>query len=124
MEEEIESLAQKLLETLKNIEELELEDVEIELGNLEFWLQPSTPTLRPPALRKPRPEKLVEEVFTPPSTEYPGSVVEVKIGATKTEGGTRSRSLKIGGEKAPPFYMFEEPPPNLPVISIDVFDMS
>lgn len=121
--EEAKDLVPKIFDLLKDVEELELEDVEIELGDLEFWLQPPTltPTTKPEI--KPKPEKLIEERFIPSRMEYPGKIVEVRIGATKSEGGSRSRSIVIGGERSPPFYMFEAPPPNLPAISIDVFDM-
>jgi len=55
--------------------------------------------------------------------EYRSRIVEVTLGATKKEGGTRDISYKIGGESAPPFYFFEGEFPNKPVISQDVFDM-
>jgi acetyl-CoA decarbonylase/synthase complex subunit delta len=57
-----------------------------------------------------------------PVEEYPSQIVEVKLGATKTEGGTRKNSIIIGGEKAPAFYSFMNPMPNRPVIAFDVFD--
>ena len=124
--EEVKDIGPKILGLLRDVEELELEDVEIKLGDLEFLLQPPTLATTPLPAKpeaKPKPEKIIEEKFTPPKMEYPGRIVEVRIGATKSEGGTRSRSIVIGGEKNPPFYMFEAPPPNLPAISIDVFDM-
>ncbi|MBS7644940.1 MAG: CO dehydrogenase/acetyl-CoA synthase subunit delta [Candidatus Bathyarchaeia archaeon] len=122
--EEVRGLAPRILDLLKDVEELELEDVEMELGDLELILQPPALTLPPakPEVRL-KPERIIEERFTPPRMEYPGKIVEVKIGSTKSEGGTRSRSIVIGGERNPPFYIFEAPPPNPPSISIDVFDM-
>jgi acetyl-CoA decarbonylase/synthase complex subunit delta len=54
--------------------------------------------------------------------DYPGSVVEVRLGATKAEGGTRGRSIVIGGETAPAFYNFQQTLPHKPVIAFDVFD--
>jgi acetyl-CoA decarbonylase/synthase complex subunit delta len=57
-----------------------------------------------------------------PSVGYIGEVVEVRLGATKSEGGTRGKSFLIGGQKAPPYYNFEVPPKNRPVIAMDVFD--
>ena len=63
------------------------------------------------------------EKFTEPVRTYPGEITEVIIGATKGDGGTRGRSIIIGGEKVPPFYLFEGRMPHRPVISIDVFDM-
>jgi acetyl-CoA decarbonylase/synthase complex subunit delta len=67
--------------------------------------------------------KIIDAGFTPPVETYPGKIVEVKLGATRSEGGTRGRSLVIGGETSPAFYTFEKPVPHAPVIAIDVFDM-
>jgi len=47
----------------------------------------------------------------------------VKLGATKGEGGTRGKSVIIGGETTPAFYTFERPMSNPPAITLDVFDM-
>ncbi len=49
-------------------------------------------------------------------------VQEVQLGATKAEGGSRGHVIKIGGEKAMPFF-FDSAMPNRPVVTIDVFDM-
>jgi len=35
---------------------------------------------------------------------------------------TRGKSVVIGGEKSPAYYLFENPTPHPPVISLDVFD--
>jgi acetyl-CoA decarbonylase/synthase complex subunit delta len=114
---------------LARFEEIELEDVEMEVGDLELWLQsgvaPSSATPKIPKGASPsktKPTTLLQAGFTPPVEEYTGQVVEVTLGATKSEGGTRGRSITIGGEKAPAFYLFETPPPNSPIISLDVFD--
>lgn len=50
-------------------------------------------------------------------------IIEVTLGATRTEGGSRDSVVKIGGEKTMPFYFFENPPVNKSVVSNDVFDM-
>lgn len=55
--------------------------------------------------------------------QYPGSISVVSFGATGSEGGTRDRVLKIGGDVAPPYYFFEAAPANRPVIAQDVFDI-
>jgi acetyl-CoA decarbonylase/synthase complex subunit delta len=60
--------------------------------------------------------------FTPTIKTYPGSIAEVQIGATRSEGGTRGKAVKVGGEKTLPFYSFELENPNRPVVAIDVFD--
>jgi len=70
-----------------------------------------------------KPTKIFEEEFIPPVETYPGKVVEVKLGSTKSEGGSRGRSVIIGGETAPAFYSFEKRMPHSPVIAVDVFDM-
>jgi len=114
----------ELLKLLTSLEEIELEDVEIELGDLELWFQPGA-VAAPRVLAPPRvkPATILEAPFTPPIDTYPGQIAEVKLGATKGEGGTRGKSIVIGGEKSPAFYTFENLTPHPPVISFDVFDM-
>jgi acetyl-CoA decarbonylase/synthase complex subunit delta len=118
----------KILELLSDFEELELEDVEIEVGDLEISFQPgsaipivSKPTLVPPQLKKP--DRLVDVDFKSTKMTYPGKIIEVQLGATKTQGGTREKVLTVGGEIAPAYYVFDTPMPHTPVISFDVFDM-
>jgi acetyl-CoA decarbonylase/synthase complex subunit delta len=54
--------------------------------------------------------------------KWPGSVREVKIGATAAEGGTRAVSVVVGGEKAMPYMHFESPMPHTPVVAIEIKD--
>ena len=61
--------------------------------------------------------------FKPPVFAYPGRIAEVQLGATRAEGGSRKKVVKIGGERAPPFYLFEGRTPHRPAIALDVFDM-
>jgi acetyl-CoA decarbonylase/synthase complex subunit delta len=122
-------LNSRLLELLAKLQEVELEDFEMEVGDLEIWLQPgavAAPTLAPPKVAPPvkaKPTQIIEAEFVPPVETYPGKVVEVKLGATRSEGGTRGKTVVIGGETTPAFYTFERPTPHPPVISLDVFDM-
>ncbi|MEM2988045.1 MAG: CO dehydrogenase/acetyl-CoA synthase subunit delta, partial [Candidatus Bathyarchaeia archaeon] len=122
-------LNSRLLELLAKLQEVELEDFETEVGDVEIWLQPSAvaaPAIAPPKVAPPvkaKPTQIIEVEFIPPIETYPGKVVEVKLGATKSEGGTRGRTVVIGGETTPAFYTFERPTPHPPVISLDVFDM-
>ncbi len=51
------------------------------------------------------------------------SVNTVTLGATKDEGGTRSTSLKIGGETTLPYLLDEGEMPHPPVVAIEVWDM-
>ena len=94
-------LGPELLDLLTNFEEMELEDVEIELGDLELWFQPGAVAAAPGVLAPPKvkPTIILEAPFTPPIDTYPGQIAEVKLGATKGEGGTRGKSIIVGGEK-------------------------
>ena len=47
-----------------------------------------------------------------PKDTWTGTVRTVTIGATPAEGGTRSHTVTVGGEKAMPFLSFENPLPN------------
>jgi len=119
----------RLIEALSKLQEIELEDFELNVGDLEIWLQPgavATPLVPQPKVPQPtvaKPKKLIEADFIPPVETYPGKVVEVTLGATKGQGGTRGKSVTIGGETTPAFYTFERPTPHPPVIALDVFDM-
>lgn len=107
--------------------ELELEDVKIEAEELaiEFLpliIQTMVKAAPEAAVALKKAIELKMEKFEPPVMTYPGSIPEVQIGATKAEGGTRGKVIKIGGETCPPFYRFESPPKNRPVVALDVFD--
>ncbi|HEX9262097.1 MAG TPA: CO dehydrogenase/acetyl-CoA synthase subunit delta, partial [Candidatus Bathyarchaeia archaeon] len=125
------SLSPDLLDLLAKFQEIELEDFELEVKDLELWLESSgaVPRLAVPRARlasglKPgKPTSLLSAEFTPPIETYPGKIMEVKLGATRGEGGTRGRSVIIGGETSPAFYSFERPMIHPPVITLDVFDM-
>ncbi len=55
-----------------------------------------------------------------PKDKWPGSIQTVTIGATPAEGGTRSKTVQVGGEKTMPFLQFESPTPNKPVIALEI----
>ncbi|UCH31899.1 MAG: CO dehydrogenase/acetyl-CoA synthase subunit delta [Candidatus Bathyarchaeota archaeon] len=129
LEKESKEELQNLLDLLNRFEEIELEDVEMEIGDLELWLQSSVaaprvmPRVSPAASPlKARPTSILQADFIPPIEKYPGQIAEVTLGATKSQGGSRGKSLTIGGERAPAFYLFETSTPNPPIISLDVFD--
>ena len=116
-------LPPEILDLLTGNDELELEDVAIEVDELEFVYQPGVmPAIQRMVAAKAKPTSLLDAPFTLPVQKYPGQIVEVTLGATKGEGGTRGKSITIGGEKSPAFYTFENPTLNSPVISLDVFD--
>jgi acetyl-CoA decarbonylase/synthase complex subunit delta len=117
---------------LESGRDIELEDVELNIG--EIILDSSALTsaalrgITPPAMKAvapptAKPATILEAPFTPFVQEYPGKIREVTLGATKSQGGSRGKPVTIGGATTPAFYLFEQTPPNPPVISVDVFDM-
>ena len=59
-------------------------------------------------------------VGTDKTWKYP--IQEVTVGATSADGGSRGNVVKLGGEKAMPFFP-DAPMPHAPKITMDVFDM-
>jgi acetyl-CoA decarbonylase/synthase complex subunit delta len=55
-----------------------------------------------------------------PKDKWPGSIKTITIGATAADGGTRSRSVTLGGQTTMPYLQFEAPTPNKPVIAIEL----
>jgi acetyl-CoA decarbonylase/synthase complex subunit delta len=105
--------------------ELVLENVSIELDELKLNLRPmvaqAARSAAAPALGVPA--SLIKTTFDKPLGEYTSIIQEITIGATKGEGGTRSKSVTIGGHNAPAWDLFQSPPKNPPVVAADVFDM-
>ncbi len=114
-----------LLKWLNDLKELELQDVDLVVEHLEFLLQPQFIPQQVPRAVAPaaKPTKILTSQFVPPVESYRSQIVEVVLGATKSQGGTRNRQITIGGEKTPPFYIFEDEKPHPPVTVGDVFDM-
>jgi acetyl-CoA decarbonylase/synthase complex subunit delta len=57
-----------------------------------------------------------------PVDKWPGEVRSVTIGATAEDGGTREKSVSVGGEKTLPFMHFEAEMPHSPVIAVEIKD--
>ena len=53
---------------------------------------------------------------------WPGRIVTATIGATVADGGTRGRTITVGGHAALPFQPGDAPSPNRPVVALEVFD--
>lgn len=120
-----------LLKMVEHVGNVEINNIEITADELVINI-PSAPPIRipqTPALK----EKLVESGISKelkieipevdwevPINNYKGYIREVQFGKPKSEGG-RGRVVKIGGQKA--LYRFEEPQPNAPVVTFDIFDM-
>ena len=56
--------------------------------------------------------------------KWPGVVSVVAIGATKEEGGSRSYTIKIGGERALPFLFQEGAIANRPCVAFEIWDIA
>lgn len=57
-----------------------------------------------------------------PKEKYTGKVREIVLGATKEQGGTRAKTVTIGGESALPFMHFEGTVPHPPAIAVEIQD--
>ncbi len=57
-----------------------------------------------------------------PKEKWAGKVREVTLGATREQGGTRTRTVTIGGESALPFLHYEGSLPHPPALAIEVRD--
>jgi acetyl-CoA decarbonylase/synthase complex subunit delta len=57
-----------------------------------------------------------------PKEKWGGRVREITLGATAADGGTRAKTVTVGGEATLPFLHFEGEIPNPPAIAIEVQD--
>jgi acetyl-CoA decarbonylase/synthase, CODH/ACS complex subunit delta len=123
---------QQILALLTNVDKVELEQFTMEVGDLSLFI-PAAAAARAashlavpavPGLAREKPSVLYNETYVPPSEKFPGAIREVRLGNTKKDGGSRVRSFNIGGSVSPPFVYVDKPPKNLPVLAMDVFDMS
>jgi acetyl-CoA decarbonylase/synthase, CODH/ACS complex subunit delta len=57
-----------------------------------------------------------------PKEKWLGAVRTITLGATSADGGTRARTVTVGGEKALPFLQFEGEIPYAPVIAVEIKD--
>ncbi len=55
--------------------------------------------------------------------KYSSKVEEVVLGATAAEGGTRTSTIKLGGETTMPFLHFEGGVPNPPAVGMEIYDI-
>ena len=129
--EQLFALAPHLRELLKGVHQIELENFSMEIGDLELFI-PTTgvsPSVvqSAPAVPRPiapvKPSSLIRESYSPAEYTFPGRIREVTLGATRTEGGSRSGTVTIGGSTTPAYFDPARPPVHPAVISLDVFDM-
>ncbi|MFN2185185.1 MAG: acetyl-CoA decarbonylase/synthase complex subunit delta [Anaerolineae bacterium] len=57
-----------------------------------------------------------------PKERWTGTIREVTLGATSAEGGSRTKTVTVGGETTLPFLHFEGAMPNPPIVGIEVQD--
>ena len=57
-----------------------------------------------------------------PKEKWSGNVREITLGATAADGGTRAKTVTVGGETTLPFLHFEGDIPHAPVIAVEVQD--
>ena len=123
------SLAPRLLELLQGVRQLELENFSMEIGDLDLFIpsQNLANILAPSPLHQTvhqKPSELLRETYRPRVQQYPGHIREVVLGATKADGGSRVRSVTLGGATTPAYADQSIPPVHPPAISLDVFDMN
>jgi acetyl-CoA decarbonylase/synthase complex subunit delta len=57
-----------------------------------------------------------------PKENWTSAVREVTLGATAEEGGTRTKTLTVGGATSLPYLHFEGQSPNRPILSLEIRD--
>jgi acetyl-CoA decarbonylase/synthase complex subunit delta len=57
-----------------------------------------------------------------PKEKWAGKVREVTLGATAAQGGTRTKTITVGGEGTLPFLHFEAAIPHPPVLALEIKD--
>jgi len=116
------------LAELGGLEDLDLSD----LGVPRAPVRQAPPAEAPPE-QAPEPE-VEKKVELPPDTpwvdedtklkiareNWDGRVLEVVLGATEDQGGTRSKTVTVGGETAMPFMHFEGKFPHKPVVAVEI----
>jgi acetyl-CoA decarbonylase/synthase complex subunit delta len=61
--------------------------------------------------------------FTVPQEQNELSLWTVTLGATPEAGGTRGRTVQVGGATAMPFHLWEGEMPHRPAMAMEVFDV-
>ena len=110
----------QLLELLEKVDSIKLDNFRMDFEELEIQLMPAIQQAVQTAQKQIEHADITAGIpagveFVPPIHEYAGEVAEVQLGA-----GTR-KPVFLGGQKA--LYRFEEPQPNPPVVTFDVFDI-
>jgi acetyl-CoA decarbonylase/synthase complex subunit delta len=105
----------QLLNSFKNAESVELNEFRMDFEELEINLIPAITKTVQQTIAKQR-SILKTSEFKQPIKEYSGNIAQVKLGNGKR------KPVYLGGQTA--FYRFEEPRPNPPAVTFDVFDIT
>lgn len=121
------ALAPQLMELLKGVQQVELENFAMDIGDLELFIPTGQGTDIREAFTTPvtprRITELVPDQFTPHRQTYPGTIREVTLGALRNNGGSRGKTITIGGSATPAYADASCPAAHPPAIALDVFDM-
>jgi acetyl-CoA decarbonylase/synthase complex subunit delta len=55
-----------------------------------------------------------------PKDKWAGKIRTITLGATAADGGTRAKTVTVGGQATMPYLQFEAPTPNTPVIAVEI----
>lgn len=108
-----------IIASLAEAESMELQNVTIDVDELVVDIKQA---IALPMARRAAAERRAAIKYTPPVREYRGEIAEITLGATKADGGSRGKVVKIGGQTS--LYRFEGGYKNDPVVTFDVFDIS
>ncbi len=118
-----------LIKIIEKIGKVEIENITITADELIINIPSAPPIVIPqtPSIKEKLADEGIIEIkdvpeldWEPPIEKYKNSIREVQFGKPKSEGG-RGVVVKIGGQRA--LYRFEEPQPNPPVVTFDIFDI-
>ncbi|MCL4264188.1 MAG: CO dehydrogenase/CO-methylating acetyl-CoA synthase complex subunit beta [Anaerolineae bacterium] len=105
-----------------------------EVGSPKPEVRPPTTDHRPPITDDAsrithHASRITDKPWLPATSKTPlakekwaGKVREITLGATKVQGGTRAKTVTVGGETAMPFLDFEGVMPHPPVIAVEIRD--
>jgi acetyl-CoA synthase len=83
---------------------------------------PEAPPMARPVLPAAAPWSEERESLDVLREKWAGEVLEVTLGATEADGGTRTKTVTVGGQTAMPFLDFEGQFPHKPVVAIEIQD--
>ncbi len=55
-----------------------------------------------------------------PKDKWAGKIRTINLGATAADGGTRAKTVTVGGQTTMPYLQFEAPTPNTPLIAVEI----